>query len=208
MATPIADMVQDMLFRGISAEVIVSAIRAAEQHAQSLVAPEDELAKRRARDRERKRKKAVEASAESSGTPSIKKKDTLSPELELEGKKESIEIARAREAKATRLPDDWQPSIDDLAFAKSVLPAERVRIETEKFRDYWHARAGPGALKRSWPATWRNWCRKAAESTNGGGNGPHRNGSHAGTNGGESFAARAVRQARELAAGMGPGSRH
>lgn len=31
------------------------------------------------------------------------------------------------------------------------------------FCDYWLAKTGAGATKRDWPATWRNWCRKAAE---------------------------------------------
>ncbi len=31
------------------------------------------------------------------------------------------------------------------------------------FCDYWISKTGAGATKRDWPATWRNWCRKAAE---------------------------------------------
>jgi hypothetical protein len=31
------------------------------------------------------------------------------------------------------------------------------------FCDYWLSKTGAGATKRDWPATWRNWCRKAAE---------------------------------------------
>jgi hypothetical protein len=55
------------------------------------------------------------------------------------------------------------PSLDLLAFAKTVLPERFVQIEIAKFRDYWHARAGPNAVKLDWAATFRNWCRKAAE---------------------------------------------
>src|SRR5690606_5110201 len=30
------------------------------------------------------------------------------------------------------------------------------------FRDYWHGVAGAAARKADWPATWRNWIRRAA----------------------------------------------
>jgi hypothetical protein len=52
-----------------------------------------------------------------------------------------------------------------------------VRDLAERFADYWHAKAGKDAAKLDWPATWRNWCRKARDAgegsqrTNGHGNG-------------------------------------
>ncbi len=65
------------------------------------------------------------------------------------------------------LPEDWEPSEADWAYAVqelgSRLLAERER---EKFRDYWFGRSGAGGRKRNWSATWRNWCRKAAETIN------------------------------------------
>jgi uncharacterized protein YdaU (DUF1376 family) len=58
-----------------------------------------------------------------------------------------------------RLPDGWQPSDDDVAFAVS----ERVnwRRELESFRDYWESKSGRDAVKLDWSKTWRNWIRKA-----------------------------------------------
>jgi hypothetical protein len=38
-----------------------------------------------------------------------------------------------------------------------------VRREGAKFRDFWIAKPGAGGLKLDWPATWRNWSRRAAE---------------------------------------------
>ncbi len=71
-------------------------------------------------------------------------------------KKERKEV----EARGTRLAKDWQPSSDDLDFAeKQNLSEAEISLEAEKFRDYWYARAGPGAIKRDWSATWRNWIR-------------------------------------------------
>ena len=83
-------------------------------------------------------------------------------------------IARARsKRRATRLPDDWMPTLDDLHFARTLLSEDLAKIEVDKFRDHWHsARDGPTSLKNDWSAAWRNWCRKAVEiATNGGNNG-------------------------------------
>ena len=44
------------------------------------------------------------------------------------------------------------------------MTEEAVRWEADKFSDYWHSRAGRGATKMNWHATWRNWIRKNAES--------------------------------------------
>jgi hypothetical protein len=82
------------------------------------------------------------------------------------------EVARWREcdtateqsaARGTRLSPDWQPTDDDLDFARKILGYQQARIEADKFRDYWCSRAGAGALKVDWSATWRNWVRKSAE---------------------------------------------
>ena len=60
-----------------------------------------------------------------------------------------------------RLPADWTPSPQAVRFAEGLkLDVARV---AEDFRDYWTARAGAGARKTDWLATWRIWCRKEAE---------------------------------------------
>lgn len=61
----------------------------------------------------------------------------------------------------TRLPDDWHPSPDEIEFAKQC--GVDPDTEAPKFRDYWHGIAGAKGRKQDWPATWRNWCRRAAE---------------------------------------------
>jgi hypothetical protein len=63
----------------------------------------------------------------------------------------------------SRLPEDWQPSEDDLDFARKILGWQSARIEVDRFRDYWCARPGPRAFSCDWSRTWRNWVRKAAE---------------------------------------------
>ncbi len=59
------------------------------------------------------------------------------------------------------MPTDFEPDYD---FAiEEGLPAERVKVEIAKFRDYWRSKTGANATKIDWQATWRNWVRKAIE---------------------------------------------
>lgn len=63
--------------------------------------------------------------------------------------------------RGTRLPADWTPSDTERQYAaERNVNAER---ESEKFRNYWHAKSGSGAAKLDWSATWRNWVLTAAE---------------------------------------------
>ena len=63
-------------------------------------------------------------------------------------------------ARATRLPQDWQPSPDELAWARANRPELDALAEADKFRDYWTAK-NRDAAKLDWPATWRNWIRNS-----------------------------------------------
>jgi len=65
--------------------------------------------------------------------------------------------------RGTRLPDDWQPSPDRIAWCKSECPQVDGRTETEKFCNYWHAKAGQGATKLDWDLTWVNWILTARD---------------------------------------------
>lgn len=61
----------------------------------------------------------------------------------------------------TRLPDDWTPNAELRRWAAAEHPNVDLRIEIEKFRDYWHAKPGRDGRKVDWSATWRNWIRNA-----------------------------------------------
>ena len=63
--------------------------------------------------------------------------------------------------RATRLPPDWQPSEAAAAYARN-LGLDPAKV-AERFRNYWHAKAGKDAAKLDWDATWRNWCMTEAE---------------------------------------------
>ena len=61
---------------------------------------------------------------------------------------------------ATRLPNDWEPSQEDIDFCKSNRPDLDYRELGKEFRDYWIALPDAKAKKLDWAATWRNWVRK------------------------------------------------
>jgi hypothetical protein len=151
----IADLVAHLVSTGIPPEAIARAVDLAQQHVKESVEihrnstgipPDTAAEKRRAYDRERKRKPANDALT------------TLLPSSsDSQGKKEGV-VGRARGA---RLPPDWRPTNADACFALPLIGERRMAEEAEKFRDYWHARAGPGGVKLDWEATWRTWIRKA-----------------------------------------------
>ena len=61
----------------------------------------------------------------------------------------------------TRIPADW---LADGATAKAEgLSLQESTYEANRFRDYWRGIPGRHGRKVDWLATWRNWCRKAAE---------------------------------------------
>jgi hypothetical protein len=78
---------------------------------------------------------------------------------------EQMHHARApKAARGTRLPGDWQPNPNDIAYASSFQMTEtRIALESQKFKNYWIAKSGAGATKRDWNATWRNWILNAVE---------------------------------------------
>ena len=83
-----------------------------------------------------------------------------------EGKgKEGLDAAQsAASPRGSRLPQDWQlpKAWGDWALSEfKTWTADVVRVEADKFRDHWHAKAGRDATKADWQATWRNWCRNA-----------------------------------------------
>lgn len=63
--------------------------------------------------------------------------------------------------RGSRLPLDWQPSVADIAYAEQhAVDWQRA---SERFRNYWHAKAGKGGVMLDWAATWRNWVLRDSE---------------------------------------------
>ena len=62
------------------------------------------------------------------------------------------------------LPDDWLRDAAECAFkAKQPVTEQEIRNEADKFRDFWHGKAGAAGRKLDWRATWRNWVRSYLE---------------------------------------------
>lgn len=94
-------------------------------------------------------------------------KENQSPFIEPITKKDSI--CGAREKRGARLPAEWALPKSWGDWTRTNFPQSndnRVRLEAEKFRDFWHAKAGKDACKLDWEATWRNWCRNAFAARN------------------------------------------
>lgn len=69
----------------------------------------------------------------------------------------------AKSARATRIPENWTPDPSLIDWTDSEVKGSAVNpsVELAKFRDYWQAKGGADARKVDWPATWRNWIRRA-----------------------------------------------
>ena len=61
---------------------------------------------------------------------------------------------------ATRLPADWEPSEELIAFARKERPDLNLRTTVMSFMNYWHAKAGQDATKLDWDKTFKNWVLK------------------------------------------------
>lgn len=72
-------------------------------------------------------------------------------------------VARKRASRATRIPDDFAVTPEMVAWVAQDAPDVDGRRETAKFVDYWRGKSGKDATKVDWPATWRNWIRRAQD---------------------------------------------
>jgi hypothetical protein len=82
-------------------------------------------------------------------------------------KKEDTKKERKKESthkRGERLPPGWTPPDRDWEFALAAVGELTARANLDKFRDYWAAIPGQKGVKLDWPATWRNWIRRVAES--------------------------------------------
>lgn len=75
---------------------------------------------------------------------------------------EKREANASQKKRGARLADDWVLPRDwgDWAIAEGWSEST-VRLEAEKFRDYWHSKPGKDGTKLDWKATWRNWMRNS-----------------------------------------------
>ena len=147
--TPIADMVQEMLARGVPAETVVMAVRGAELASKNStgIPPDSAAEKRRAYDRERKRKKA-----NSTGIPPD---STGTPQKAL-----ILKNLKDKKVRATKhpLPPEWTPSEDHFAYGeKRGYSRSGVLDKAEDLRIW---AGSSGAQKADWGLTFLGFLRR------------------------------------------------
>jgi uncharacterized protein YdaU (DUF1376 family) len=96
--------------------------------------------------------------AKPTGNPEVTQQE---PKKSLTTNHKPITIVEAKQpqSRGTRLPADWKPSDDQIAFCKAERPDLHPMATGDRFRDYWIAQPGSKGVKLDWDATWRNWVR-------------------------------------------------
>jgi hypothetical protein len=89
------------------------------------------------------------------------------PELSENSPTQSVEpsVVRAKRGTriGTRIPDDFRVTPEMVAWARATVPTVDGKRQTEMFINHWRAASGRTAVKRDWPATWRNWMLRAVD---------------------------------------------
>lgn len=93
----------------------------------------------------------------------ISRKAPQSPITNTTAEARSTADAPQAPRRGSRLPKDWTPDAEQLAWARAERPSVNLATEAAKFRDYWIAKAGQQGVKLDWPATFRNWIRSVRE---------------------------------------------
>jgi hypothetical protein len=176
----LAATVRALVLTGATPEMILAVVETHERETA------DALARRRASDAARQQAKrdreamTVEPASRDVTLPVCDSRDpsphvgesaqvvVLTSSLRSEGKPPEKPTAStpkgAGQARGTRLPDDWTPPLG-LNAPDFGLTHEQYAHQVEVFRDYWRAVPGAKGRKTDWPATWRNWLRRASENS-------------------------------------------
>jgi hypothetical protein len=113
------------------------------------------------------RNQTSELTCEDTLFPQDSSSDRGSADVNLQNKRSKTDepktkpSASQKGARGTRVPDDFAPSPQMLAWAAAKCPDVAAALQTEMFMNYWQARPGSGALKLEWPLVWKNWMLKA-----------------------------------------------
>lgn len=76
----------------------------------------------------------------------------------------SLSSKPTKDARGSRIAADWKPGEAETNYAlKEGLSLEEIDREADKFRDYYLAKAGAGARRVDWYASWRTWVRNACD---------------------------------------------
>ena len=153
-----ADVIDQMAVRGLVCDGSVSSWTKRQPKRER----EDDKSTERSRAFRQKQRQETPESDDATPCNAMQRQET--PREEERGE-EFIDAAQgAANKRGTRLPQDWVLPKHwgewALAEFKTWTPGV-VRIEADKFRDFWTSKVGREAAKLDWHATWRNWCRNA-----------------------------------------------
>jgi hypothetical protein len=85
-----------------------------------------------------------------------------SPPKKTTSQKTKKNTSETTSPRGARVPDPFPLTEELKEWARENAPGIGWG-EHEKFMDYWRGAPGQRGVKLDWPATWRNWMRKAAE---------------------------------------------
>jgi len=168
--TPIADMVEQMLSGGNPPDMIVLAIRTAEQNAINSRLEDPTAARRRAWDRENKRAKRAVCPPDNDKTLSL----SSLPSSSL-NKKERKEERKKERKSGNVCPPDFHPTSEHYVIGQT-LNASRRQVDSmaDDMRSWSAANANRAvARKADWNLTFTGWMKRTMKPT-GGGNGHKR----------------------------------
>jgi hypothetical protein len=75
-----------------------------------------------------------------------------------------IDLPKGSSNRGQRIPEDFHITEKMREWATREAPNLDIDRVTESFIDYWRSKAGAGAVKTDWVATWRNWMRRDYDS--------------------------------------------
>lgn len=176
MAEAVADLIADLVKAGVSAE-LVGRVAAAIVSANDADISADKMRtesgqdRRKRLDRERKRRardadKSADISADiADELPFPRQRNAPTPPKEnsTQPLQKGTLKGSQKGSRGSRIPDGFPSQTDEATIDEPALSGADIEREAAKFRDYWLGVPGERGRKVDWPATWRNWCRKAAE---------------------------------------------
>lgn len=156
-----AATIDAMIAAGASAEVIAAAWKA------EIKAEAEAVEDRRAKDRDRQRRHRLSRdvtvtdadNALPGATPSQDKEIPHTPK-EIKPIPSPPYRPPASQKRGSRLPDDFEPPEDWIAWAMAKRGWSRIEAidECECFARHWQSKPGREATKLDWAKTWQNWA--------------------------------------------------
>lgn len=164
-AGSITALVETLVAAGATPEIILAAVRTAEQQKDAAI--EQSRAKARARvqkwrDNKGETSRNVIQRSETGKNVSsrlTRGEDNLQTK-KISGQEEKKDTSPpARSKRGERIPEDFSPDIE--AAVSEGLPRQEAERQARSFCDYWRAKPGKDGLKLDWQATWRVWYRRS-----------------------------------------------